>query len=311
MASCPERLWPRTLIPYTAAWMALPCDVGVVQTDELHVDAEATGHALALWNSTYDERVGVEVDRLRRGFRAVLGDVPPLAFDAARAAGVPAFALANFTWDWIYERMGFPQAAANARAAYAGAELVFELEPAAPMTAFDRRVPVGVLGRPQSRPRHAIRRALGVEAHHRLVLVGFRNPDTCLLPEPATDVRYLLPGPHAPRADLVVNAGDVDFNDMMGAADVVVAKAGYGIVADSAACGTPLLYTLRSGFPEDEVLGRWLAERPACRFVSPYALSGGAWFGDLAAVLCEPRQKPVVARAIDAAADRLASALAD
>ena len=31
-----------------------------------------------------------------------MGDIPPLAFAAAAAAGVPAIALCNFTWDWIY-----------------------------------------------------------------------------------------------------------------------------------------------------------------------------------------------------------------
>ena len=32
-----------------------------------------------------------------------MGDIPPLAFAAAHAAGLPSVAVANFTWDWVYE----------------------------------------------------------------------------------------------------------------------------------------------------------------------------------------------------------------
>ncbi len=45
-----------------------------------------------------------EADFLRRrGATLVVGDIPPLAFRAAHLAGLPAVALGNFTWDWIYE----------------------------------------------------------------------------------------------------------------------------------------------------------------------------------------------------------------
>ena len=32
-----------------------------------------------------------------------VSDLPPLGIAAAKAAGLPAIALGNFTWDWIYE----------------------------------------------------------------------------------------------------------------------------------------------------------------------------------------------------------------
>ena len=38
----------------------------------------------------------------------VVGDIPPLAFVSAAMAGLPAVAIGNFTWDWIYE--GYPDA---------------------------------------------------------------------------------------------------------------------------------------------------------------------------------------------------------
>ena len=50
----------------------------------------------------------------RNGFDLVVGDVPPLAFEAAAEAGVDSVAVANFSWDWIYERMNFADAAVAA-----------------------------------------------------------------------------------------------------------------------------------------------------------------------------------------------------
>ena len=44
----------------------------------------------------------------------VVADIPPLALAAARLAGVPAIALGNFTWDWIYRDYPGGEAAADA-----------------------------------------------------------------------------------------------------------------------------------------------------------------------------------------------------
>ncbi len=35
--------------------------------------------------------------------RLIVGDIPPLAFEVAARLSVPSVAIANFTWDWIYE----------------------------------------------------------------------------------------------------------------------------------------------------------------------------------------------------------------
>ena len=57
---------------------------------------------------------------------------------------------------------------------------------------------------------------------------------------------------------------------------------GYGLIADAATCMTPLLYTLRAGFPEDAVLAAWLAERPGMCRVEPERLASGGWLDALA-----------------------------
>ena len=66
------------------------------------------------------------------GAGLVVGDVPPLAFAAAHAAGIPSIAIANFTWDWIYEGYdpaghGYPDLVASVREACAHAGLFLRL----------------------------------------------------------------------------------------------------------------------------------------------------------------------------------------
>ena len=47
---------------------------------------------------------------------SIVGDIPPLAFEVAARLGVPVVAIANFTWDWIYEtHPGFCRGGAQSR----------------------------------------------------------------------------------------------------------------------------------------------------------------------------------------------------
>ena len=53
--------------------------------------------------STFEERVATEVAFLREhGRDDDVSDLPALGIAAGDAAGIPAIATGNFTWDWIY-----------------------------------------------------------------------------------------------------------------------------------------------------------------------------------------------------------------
>jgi hypothetical protein len=280
----------------------------VVQTHDLAVDRRATEAAVRRWLKDYDRRVEAEVAELEGKATAVLGDVPPLAFAAAHVAGVPSFALASFSWDWIYERMGLAEAATGAAEAYARATLLLELEPAAPMPAFPRRIDVGIVGRTPHRDRHRIRETLGVEPQERLVLLAFREPSPCALPPPSFGVRYVWPEPRGhDRADVLEAAAP--FIDLVAAADVVVARAGYGILGDTAACGTPLLFVLREGFPEDDVLATWLADRPATHRLDAARLASGQWLAAVEELMCTQRPQPAAQDRVEAGVEALARVL--
>ena len=101
--SAPRRLFERTL-EGRIELVELACDAGMVQIDSLNVDTSGSVRLAKAFQEQLPRLAAAESSFLReRAAGIVVGDIPPLAFAAAEAAGVPSIAIGNFTWDWIYE----------------------------------------------------------------------------------------------------------------------------------------------------------------------------------------------------------------
>ncbi|HUG55416.1 MAG TPA: hypothetical protein VMR21_17555 [Vicinamibacteria bacterium] len=276
VASAEERVCRRAA-GEPVAFRRVRLDVGVVQGDALSQDEAATAEAWARFHHTYDERVAAEARWLREsGTRLVLADVPPLAFDAAARAGVPAVALTNFSWDWVYRHLArreprLEKAADHAARAYGQAELLLELPFAGDLSAFPRRERIPLVARPPRRPREEVRRHLGLGERARVVLVTFGG-----IGVPGFDLRALAllseftflategrgtDGANVRFVDLdLLDAEGYLYRDLVTAADVVLTKPGYGIVTDAIASGTRIVYTERGDFPEYPILAAAMAD---------------------------------------------------
>jgi hypothetical protein len=265
----------RSAIPGDLAYRRLQCDVGLVQRDALVIDLPATLEACRRFAATWEERVEGERRWLHEsGASIVLGDVPPLAFAAAAAAGVPSVALANFSWDWIYRHLASSEprladAAEQARAAYASTHLLLRLPFAGDLSAFPRSEDLPLVARRPSVEAGEARRRLGLGDRPAVLLsfggIGFRAPASRVLGELA-DLDFLVeePGEGPPPNVRAVGDGHLTalglgYVDVVAAADVVVTKPGYGIVTDAIAGRTRIVYTERGDFPEYPIL---VAEMP-------------------------------------------------
>ena len=153
-------------------------DVGLVQKDALTIDEAASAAAVERFRSGWTGLVEQESRWLREaGARAVVGDIPPIAFEAAAEAGVPSLAIANFSWDWIYRHLaarqpGLLAAAGQASAAYAQADLLLRLPFAGDLSAFPRIEDVPLVARRPRLARAEVRRRLGLVARP-VVLLSF------------------------------------------------------------------------------------------------------------------------------------------
>jgi len=300
---------PRELYEESGAgpfeFRALECDVGLAQKDALVIDEAATAARCRSFAEAFDERASVEAEWLRQsGARVVLGDIPPLAFEAAARAGVPSLGLANFSWDWIYRYMAERQpslldAAAAAASAYAKADLLLELPFAGDLSAFPRRERIPLVARRPRLSGQLVRERLGLDSKPLVLLsfggLGLPGFDPRRL-APLEEFRFLTTGEWGALPDNAVGldrsrirALGLGYEDLVGASDVVVTKPGYGIVSDAIGGGTPIVFTERGDFPEYPILVREMADYVPSVYVSNDDLLGGR----LGPALCEALEAPV------------------
>jgi L-arabinokinase len=308
---------------------AVEVDVGVVQIDSLRPDIPATLARAAAFYRALDARAEAEASTLRRlGARLVVADLPPLALAAAHRAGVPAVALGNFTWDWIYE--DYVRPAGNAawllariREVHALAEEAWRLPMHGGFAGFRRVRDLPLIARRSSRAPAETRAALGLDVARPAVLVSFGGYGLSGLPldEVAGRGRFTVlttaePRPGAaggarplvrrtPGGAVVVDEAELyargfRYEDLVAAADIVVTKPGYGIVAECVANGTAMLYTDRGPFAEYPVLVEALHRWQRAAFISHADLLAGHWDEPLAALLAAP--VPVERPRLDGAA---------
>jgi len=291
-------------------WHEVVCDTGVVQGDSLNLDEPRTIERAALFMDALEGLAGSEARFLRqRGATLVAGDIPPLAFRAAHLAGVPSVAIGNFTWDWIYA--GYPEALAGApelvpaiRRAYSHASLALRL----PMWGgFDGwRSPIVDLpfvARHSAREPGEVRARIGVPDGRRMALASFGGLGISGLPLgplgrldgwTVVTTAHALDAVGAPPPgvrvleDAAVYGSGLRYEDLVRAADVVVTKPGYGIIAECLANETAVLYTDRGRFAEYDVLVESMPGLVPCRYMPRTDLLSGRWQDHLDAVASQP-----------------------
>ena len=328
--SAPRRLFDRAL-DFPFSFEAVEVDTGVVQVDSLEVDVDASIARAAAFHRTLDERIDAEARALTGG-RAdlVVGDIPPLACAAAARAHVPAIAVGNFTWDWIYA--GYSETAALApglvrtlRDAYSTGTLALRLPLHGGFGAFETIVDVPLVARRSIREPADVRRQLGLPPDRVLALFAFGRYGI-------GDIRWsevarsnrchvvFTTGRHAPRGpdgdrfttldeDMLADEG-VAYEDVVAAVDVVVTKPGYGMIAECAANDTAMLYTSRGRFPEYDVLVAGLPALTRAAFIDREDLFGGRWSEHLDRLLAQPRPAAPAADGAQVVSDALAAHLA-
>ncbi len=279
--ACRQRLRrPVELDPYVA-------DAGAVNPpgESAATDGPATIARARAVHAEAMARVEVEARRLRdQGTAAVICDAPAPPLVAARRAEVPGFLLANFTWAEIYaphaEALGgdAPSFVRTLADAYDHATAFFRCEPSLPLAGSPPRIEVGLVVEPGRDRRSELLRRLGLGHSARIIYLyvgrygqaglGWHNLSKLASRgihfvgfHPAPSGAPTVPNLH------VVSATDWTGADLAATADAVVAKAGYGTVAEAMAAGTPIVYPPRHGFAEhaalDASLRRWGGGVPA------------------------------------------------
>lgn len=292
--------------------LPLEADTGLAQIDSLTIDEDETVRRARRFYERFDKRVSEEAAWLQStDARLVVSDVPPLASAAAARAGIPSLVVANFTWDWIYRGLeSFDRDATGVlpiiESAYASTTCALRLPLHGgfePMATVVREIPF--IARRSRRGRDAARAALGLTNDRPIVLGSFGGHGVRMPYAEATDgdrLLVLLTDFEAQRhGEAIARSShvrcvtqrertelDLQYEDLVAAADVVVSKPGYGIVSECIANNTALLYTSRGRMVEYDVFVEAMPRLLRCRYISQGDLLDGRWSDAVEALLAQP-----------------------
>jgi hypothetical protein len=286
-------------------------DTGVFQLDSLNLDAKTSIDRAETFMATFNERLAAEVSFLRDQDAAItISDLPALGVAAGDAAGIPAIATGNFTWDWIYEHYeggrGVAQQIGNV---YRKTTVALRFPMWGGFETMPNVLDIPFVARRSRRDRNEIRRALRIPDGKPTVLMSFGGYGLNGLD---VDRLRALPSYHVLLPGMIDENAMYDrgyrYEDLVRAVDVVVTKPGYGIISECIANDTALLYTSRGDFREYQTLVDAMPKYLRCAFIDHHDLFAGRWQPHLDALLALPAPplRPDVNGA-DVAADILSS----
>lgn len=249
-------------------------DCGCIQPDSMRVDIEATLKAYAAIDERREDLIPFWSRHLREnGADMVIGDIPPLAFPIARAAGLKSAAICNFGWHDIYAPYveAFPayrSLTASIQSDYALCDRHFRLEPYFGSAFSAESRSVGLLARlgRDRKAELAHHFALNPELPWALVYLGSHGL-------PGMDWSglsrisgwqffglYDLPGAGS-NYRRIEKTPEFDYADLTASSQVLFGKLGYGLISEAIAHGKPVIFPGRTDFGEFECLKSALVER--------------------------------------------------
>jgi L-arabinokinase len=266
------------------------CDVGVVQNDSFRADRRTTLQHFSQFYLNFKKTVPRELHWIQENkIDLIVGDIPPLAFEVSRAANLPGIAVANFSWDWIYEPYvnDTPELAwvvPVLKMLYGKADALLRLPLHGDLSAFPNPHDISFIARKATLPREEVRRKLlpKNKRDKKIGLISLRSGDLEKIDLPhlkkLNDFEFFVFTERADSSNLHSLPPDfLPYQELVHAADVVISKPGYGIVSECLANRTPLLFTNREDFREYEVLAAGILDMGLGVFLPQSDFFAGHW----------------------------------
>jgi L-arabinokinase len=298
---------PQWLFPRSVSCSGQSIDVGIVQRDSLDMDLAATVSACRSLYDSADTILSRELAFIREHqVRLIVADIPPLAFEIAARAQIPAVAISNFSWDMIYRAYVhahpefMPLIDAMTRC-YNKATLLLALPYPCPMAAFSRQEPIPWISRSANLTKQAARKHFDLPHEATIVLLSFGGLGLSRLPwdrlKEHPEYFFVATGEVRKQQGNVLILSDKQrhYENLLRAVDVLVTKPGYGIVADVLRQKVPILYTDRGEFPEYPYLVQALTECATAEYIPQDELLSGNIATYVSGLLRQRRHWPEVA----------------
>ena len=314
-ANAPEvRIYVRTTAPEwifqtsttAIAYSRQAIDAGIVQTDSLEMKLSETLAACRAIYAEPRELIDAELTFMQtNNIDLVIGDTPPLCFEIAAQAGIPSVSITNFTWDVIYSAYAqahpdFTPFVETMTEYYRKATHALTLPYPCDTSMFPRQQSIPWIARTSLLTKQQARQTFALPQMATIVLLSFgglgleRLPWSTLKRQQeyffvTTGIARSLEGNL-----LTLPAGQSQYVDLLRAADAIVTKPGYGIVADVLSHRLPILYTDRGDFAEYPRLVQALSECATAEFIPQVELLAGNLRPYLSRLLAKPPTWPDV-----------------
>ena len=236
----------------------------------------------------------------------IICDISFLGIEFGKKAGIPTVLIENFTWDWIYQNYALENAEINRYAdiikkIYENTDIWIQTEPVC-VERKNRALKVHPISREKRKDRKTVRNMLGLSDDDKVVLLTMggvreKNMPVKRMMEKKGYV-FIIPG-GSERKERVGNLILLPFHsefyhpDLIGTADIVVAKAGYSTLAEVYCSEAKFLYIKREMFKEVEFLEKFIvANMPDSKGCSYSDFVSALWL-DFLDELCYSKSKTV------------------
>jgi predicted glycosyltransferase len=272
-------------------------DVGVIQSDSLTMDKEATLEKLRQIRASTRSIVAGEVNFIRTNqIGLVLADIPPLATAIASSAKIPCWMLSNFGWDFIYRDWGgeFVEIADWISECYGKCDRLFRLPLHESMSAFPTVTDVGLTGGTPRYTSDQLREMFGLSAPpDKTVLLTFGGLNLLDIPyntlSQFPDWQFITFDDEAPHLPNLLKVSGKDYRpvEFMPLCGRVVSKPGYSTFAEALRLDVPIVSLTREGFAESSLLLEGIQNYAYHQIVTPAEFFQGNW-----EFLCQSLQPP-------------------
>ncbi|MCW8929941.1 MAG: hypothetical protein OQL19_06870 [Gammaproteobacteria bacterium] len=280
-------------------------DIGLIQTDPITPDLNATYKGYDALHENYCERVACESKNLKNWHPdLVISDIPYLPLAAAGDAGIPGVALASLTWDCIIKAyFNLTQKApakwyADAQASYRESTLALLPMPAMNGDCFLNKKhipPIISLGKKQN----TLRSLLNIKDDDCRPIIlcslggipGAKLPISIMINE--NNFHWLINASDFPNSENIHNLSSCShwhYKDVIASVDGVIGKPGYGMAVEAVAHGLPFVFFRRGHFPDEPFIIDWLHKNTRVKEISSKAWSEGAFVDPLKKLMNLPPQ---------------------
>ena len=249
-------------------------DIGLIQPDALTVDAKSSLQWYANFLEREEEVIAQEVAFIREhDIQLVVSDIAPIAFDIAERAKLPSIFTSHFAWDWIYELYleeypEFNWVVDRIRESYQKATMALQMPFAHDFSVFPTVEPISLVVRRPTKSRAGIFQEFNIPENNYLATISMGGTNGVTMNVDKLDEMdnwtfLVVPELWKQVCNMhncrLIPPNYKKHHNLLVSSDVVVGKAGGATVAQCLASRTPMIYTIRENYRENELLHQGVA----------------------------------------------------